>query len=372
MGRRGSPETGRGRLKEGCAILCDLTTLQTALRWQGGQSNDLLTHILPVADLVVKRWCNRVLETTVFSGSPAQGGSGPFAEIRDGSGVNELCLRNYPVRPIIMQGTLTQGSPNITGLASSGDMSTVNLMVRMPVTLHGQSAYGGNNYTAIPAFTNLLTVGSTTATMTANAALSGTFLLVFGLSVYLDFGALGGQGVNPQQALPGFAAPNSQIFMGSDYILKVDEGYPWGGGVSGGSESGILQRIGGAGSQWGAWAGWGFGDMGWGNRGGLTTVMPPVWPRSFGSIRIDYAPGWGVGAAPPNGSLPSPCSIPNDLTEAVCKVAAFMLSIAPAGVPIQAQAVGESVLRMISYQTTDSPEIGTIRDMLRRYRDRAW
>ena len=328
-----------------------------------------LVNVLQVADSVVKRWCHRQLETGVWAGATAEY---PYL-----LGDTDLPLDQRPVRPLGatapgIQGTLTQGSPTITGLPSTGYQSTASMLAGMPVCLHGQSAIQGQNAKAIPAFTTLtVTPSGTTATMSANAALSGTFYLVFGLDVYLDYGGMAGQGVQAGQAAMGFGGQPTQQFIGRDYILRVDEP------LYAGSSSGLLTR-------WGAspgWGGWGanYGiDAGWGNRGGLTASLSPVWPRIPGSVMVNYVAGYGIGAAPPSagtplgGSLPAfgANTIPSALTDAVNKVANAIRVMTVRGAPPQADALGEQAFRMLSYEPAGS-ELGTVRGTLVRFRDQA-
>jgi hypothetical protein len=272
------------------------------------------------------------------------------------------------VRPIVLQATLTAGSPTISGLPSSGLLSTANMLVGMPVCLHGQSAAQPALAQAIPAFTTLSAVGSTTATMTANATVSGSAWLVFGLEVHVDFAGYGGQGVQPGQSQPGFNTTQSQWYMGMGYMLAMDEPQ------YGGSKSGLLTRLGGY--PFNAFAGM-WGDGGWGNRGGLTSQLPPTWPRVKGSVRVDYAGGYGIGALSPQqspptgGSLPSNTTIPNDLTDAVNRVANLMRTLTVRGAPVKAESLSDQAYKMIAFGSPDSPEIGGVRELLSHFAERS-
>lgn len=344
--------------------MSDLPSLRIALRLAVNDftQDALLGQLLPIASNVVNRWCKRgqyPLETTNYTGASALY---PWQ-----FGAPDLPIPARPIRPIMAQGTLTQGSPNITGLPSTGQQSTLNMTAGMPVCLMGQSAVALNNATAIPAWTTLNSVGTGSAVMSANAVVGGTFWLIFGLEVHLDYGGMYGQGVQPSQANPGFSAANSQLFIGSGYLLRMDDPQ------YAGSKSGLITRFGGGPA--GAWGGWGGGyggyggfGMGYGNRGGLTASLPPVWERYPGSVRVDCAAGWGLGAVV-GGNLPSGTALPAELTDACNKVVSLMRAITVVGAPVQNDVVSDAAFRMIAFDGGKDSQIGTIRSLLRGFRE---
>ncbi len=297
-------------------MLSDILQLKAFI---GIPLNDLtqdakLGQLLQAADAAVKNYCHRDFETALYTEYPFKGGT------------PDLPLLQRPLRPVLLAGTLTSGSPVVANLTGSGPYSTAQLFLGQTVAVTGAAA--ANLRTALPPFTTLTALTAPSATLSQNATQSGTVPLIFGLDVYIDFAGNYGFGLNAFQNGPG---NSSRLYAGLDYAPEVDA-------TDGSSKAGLLILLGQSGYGGGLWSlaplGWGFGGMGgYGPYGGpLTQCMPPVWPTFPGSVRVDYTAGYGVGAAaPPNGRLPASTTIPADLTGAVNAVASWMWNAADAG-----------------------------------------
>ena len=332
-------------------MLADLKTLKAFLRVSDNSQDPLLTQLLATADRAVKLWTKRDLETTNYTG--------PDAEYRNGNGATDLHVYQRPVRvsPPGLTGNVTSGSAVITGLSLNAQ---TYLAAGMPAQSGGAwvaSTLAG----AFPPGTTVASVDSATqVTCSANATASGTAVpLVFGLRVFLDPGGFGGDGIS------AFATASSssgvELFLGLNYALSRDS-------AGGKSRSAVLTRLGGAvigGALSGLWPGeW--------PAGFLSAKQGSFWPRGVRNIRIEYTAGLGAGA-PANGPLPSTTTLPVELTTAVCMVAGYMRTLTPQGVPLDTEAVGRQVLMQLQGGERDAaPEISTVRQMLRNYRELAF
>jgi hypothetical protein len=302
-------------------MLASLQQLKTFVRVYPAtdtSQDGLLQLILKGTDQTVKTFCKRNFELCVYT------------EFRDGQGIQDQWLRNRPVRYYNITGTLTQGLPQITGLPS-----TTGLVVGMPAVQQ--------NLNAIPAGAVIQSVDSgTQVTLTQSPTISGSYAIFFGIAVWLDAGGFNGQGINP-------FASNTQLSMGLDYTLPLDDPT-----LPTASKSGLISRLGGG--YTGSGIDWPFE---W-RKGTLTARMPPAWPIGKGNIKLVYAAGW------------SENEIPNDLQLCVLKLCAWVRAITPVGVPVQIEAIKDQIMSLLNGQTAADPEVGTMRETLRHYRERAW
>src|SRR5262245_4437094 len=331
-------------------MLCDLPTLKTYLRIASSDMSQdaLLNGLLPVADGIVKRFCKRDLETAYYTNQNA--------EYRDGNGYRDLWLYQRPVvvSPPGVTGNLTAGSPVITGLSLNAQ---AYLSVGQPVQTTGTAPQGALG--AFPAGATISSVDSASAVTCSAAATKGgqAVPLVFGIRVYLNPAGFGGDGVG---GFGSTAVTSMELFLGINYALKRDTD-------GGNSKAALITRLGGGfiGSTIsGAW------PTDWPS-GFLSARLGPYWPRGIQNVKIEYAAGLGVGAIP-GGSLPPGTTIPFELTLAVAKVVSFMRVIAPAGVPVDAEATGRQALMALSGKGELDPEIGTARNDLNFYREFAF
>lgn len=177
-----------------------------------------------------------------------------------------------------------------------------------------------------------------------NAALVLRYYPVTSLaSIYLDDDGYFGQGTDP--------FPSSTLLTaGSDYAIVLDDGA--------GSVSGRVLRLGGIGSG-GTGGEYGWWPPGW----GFTTPMgslamsgrrPAVWPAGKGNLKVTYTAGF--------------TTIPSDLSYATAQLAVWLWRAAPHG---GQTATSESFLdanySLAAIQSV--PDLGTIRQLLSKYRD---
>jgi hypothetical protein len=313
-------------------VLSDLATLKVFLRLAPSDTSQdaLLGQLLVAADRACKLFVKRDLETQVYAG------------YRDGTGTPDLPLRQRPVFTVSLQGTLTAGSPVVTGLSS-----TSALLAGMPCVVGVSSAVQA----AVPSGAVISSVGSGQVTLSANATTTGSFPLVFGLAVWMDSGGLAGDGVQ------AFLA-NTQLYLGKDYVLQRDQ-------PDGSSKSGILKRLGGG--LTGSTLDW-FTEL---PRGTLSYRLSPVWPRGYGNVKVVFTAGLGFGA-PAGGTLPPTTTIPFELTQAVNQVASWMRVVAPTGAPLDATSLERQGLAMLQGENPRAAGWQTTLGILRRYREQSF
>lgn len=317
-------------------MLADLATCKLALNILPADSSQdgWLAQLLVAADGTIKRYCKQALETQVL------------AECYDGTGTPDLVLRQRPTRTYALTGTLTGGSPVVTGLAG-----TANLLAGMPaIALAATAGYSS----ALPAGTVIQSVDSASqVTLSANATASGSFTLLFGLAVYLDQSGYGGDRVG------AFDPPTTQLVLGQGYTLRRDQ-------PDGSSKSGLLRRLG-AGYSGGLLSGYWPSDRA---RGTLTARGPVCWPEGYGNVKVVYVAGWGVGpntvVNPTSGSV---ANLPADLVNACCQLVAWMRRTLPRGASLNAETIGRYQYQLHFAVPGEAPEIGSVRQQLARYRD---
>lgn len=167
-------------------------------------------------------------------------------------------------------------------------------------------------------------------------------------AVYLDAAGYGGQ--NTANGYTPFAA-NTQLTQGSDWIIEYD-------GSIGGSPASfcaILKRVGGSG---------GSGDnFGWYPQHGAlpgSLTQPgryPVWPVGSLNIKVQYTAGFPANA------------IPADLVQAVHELAAWLFKVAAhGGFPVQSESLADYSYSLAVNSLQGRPELGSIRQLLARYR----
>ena len=173
-------------------------------------------------------------------------------------------------------------------------------------------------------------------------------------AVYLDAGGFYGDGITPFLG-------NTQLALGKDFVLLRDQ-------PDGTSKSGILRRLGGGIT--GATLDW---PWEW-RKGTLTARMPPAWPAGYGNVKIQYTAGLGFGAPLINGALttlPANTTLPPELTFACNSIVAWIRSSTPVGTPLAEDTVSNTV-RLLNRASGGSPELGTARQILTRYRENAF
>jgi hypothetical protein len=328
-------------------MLADLATLKTFLRLTDNTQDQLLPQLLVAADRVVKLWTKRDLETSFYTGVDA--------EYQNGNGYMNLNLLQRPVQasPPGLTGTWSNGSPVITGLSLNAQ---TYLAAGMPVQTTGaapQSSVG-----AWPQGATVVSVDSATqVTCSANATLPGSACpLVFGLRVFLDPAGFAGDGVGAFAL--GTGGTGLELFLGLNYALARDS-------RAGRSRGATLTRLGG-GVVGSTISGFWPGER---PSGFLSAKEGPFWPRGIRNVKVEYAAGLGVGAAPGQ-ALPDNTTLPAELTTAVCMVAGFMRTLVPVGVPLDYEAAGrQALMQMLAGEKAASPTLGTVLSLLRPYRE---
>lgn len=305
-------------------MLSDRTKLKVFLRIQSSDTSQdgLLDQLLIAADRIVKAYCRRDLETTLYT------------DYLDGQGVRDLVLRQRPVRGIKRTGTLTSGSAVVTGLSATSDL------------LAGTPCVG----TGIPSGTTISSLDSSSqVTLSAAATASGSTELHWGLACWVDPQGFYGDGAN------AFASTTEQT-LGTHYALLRD-------GPDGISRKGLLRRLAGI-----VLGGMGPTDWPWGwPTGPLAARVDPVWPRGTGNVKVTYLAGLGVGASV-GGSMPASSTIPAELTYCVNAIAGVLRGLTPAGAPINVNALSQHLADMLGRpQAGEKPEISTVRGVLSRY-----
>lgn len=296
--------------------LTDVTTAAKAMNLSG--QNDWLASLVPAACAVVENYCKRKLETAAYT------------EYLDGTGRQELILRQRPVRSETLTGTLN-GTTAVTGLSS-----TALLAAGLRVSGSG-----------IPDGTLIAAVTSATAiTLSAAATASGSSSLTFSASLWMDAAGFYGRG-------SGAFGSTTLLVEGQDYVFRY--------APDGTAKSGIALRL--AGGAHGAASGtvW---PWEWG-RGSLTAKAPPVWPAGLGSLKAVYLAGHGFGPEESGGTLPA------DLTMAANQVVAWLKRNLPLGGPLASENLGSYGYSLAQKALTSAPELGEVRQILSRYRELA-
>ena len=316
--------------------LVALADVKSFLRVQATDTTQdtLLTQLINVASKVAQRFTKRRLELQNI----------PF-EFPKGTLEGELILRQRPVRMFLATGTLTASSALVTGLTfSNAPPGTTVQSVLVPGMICTSQAAA----TQIPVNTTILSVDPSLqqVTLTANALVSATAQLVFGLAVYLDTAAFAGQGYAGLTAGP-FGA-DKQLFLGTDYMLDIDE-------PDGSSRSGLLKRLtGGVGGLGGFDWPWAFQQR----RGTLTAAIPPVWGKwPYGSLKASYTAGLPLNL------------VPEDLQGAIFDMVAWQRQQTPVGVAVDIDRMAQQVSRAISYPEDVAPQLMTARRTLAAYRE---
>lgn len=146
----------------------------------------------------------------------------------------------------------------------------------------------------------------------------------------------------------GSFGPTTLLVPGVDFCLKIDAK----DGTQN-SNSGLLTRLGS--SIVGDFMGF-FAEF---RRGTLTTRLPPVWARGIGNIKVQYTAGY------------TDENMPADLITSVVSLVGILRAGTPIGTPIVdagnfADAASKLLVRPAGI---GEPEVATIRETLRRYRD---
>lgn len=294
-----------------------------------------LNQLIGAADQAIKTYLKRDIELTAY------------VEFYSGSAqdlARDIVLRQFPV--LLGQAQIAAGSdqqtlpqPTINVVSTSGfhpgtggnpNATPPSISVQTGLTTYTTVTYTGTTATS---FTGC---SGGTGTMSMAATLNAVFSPV----VFFDMGGYGGQA-------PNAFAPNTQLVMGTQYILVTDSG----GKVS---NRGLIRRIGGAGGGFLGFFPW----HGWGS-GRLSATALPAWPRGELNLKVQYSAGYPA------------AKIPSDLTAACNMLVAYMVRNHPSGAPLSSENLGAYGYSVLS-QSKDIPELGSLQRLLAPYRESAW
>jgi len=285
-------------------------------------------------------------------------------------------------------GTLTAASVTVTGIST-----TVDLAVGMSVTGNGipdgatiATIASGTSITLSQAATE---TGGRSLTFPADAlitqliaAAQATIETFIGYSIesaeiaeyysgegYVDIvlrrrpvTAIAEVRVDPSgywgQAPSSFGVTTIQT-VGVDYALVREQAASRG-------DAGLLRRLSGLGSSWPGWS----GGLTTGGRGTLTPVRRPgsTWTPGEGNIKVTYTAGWTSDA------------MPADLKQCCVELVAFLAMITgTGGQAVQSESLGRysyslgavTMASVAGNALAAAGELGTMRQILARYRDLA-
>lgn len=268
-----------------------------------------LTAFLTAAQSAVESWCKRKFEARIVT------------EYRSGSRVQDLTVRNRPIRYFRPTCSLTSGSATTT-ITDADDF----LMVGMPAIAVG----------ALPQGATIASISGDTVTFSAAAIKTTSADVHMGIRLHTDAGGFSGQGNDPWPS-------TSEMYPGQDFLVERDQD-------DGTCKSGILRRLGGGslGTPWdwpGAW-----------RRGSLTARMAPTWPGGVGNIRVIFCAGY------------MPSEVPADLKIAVEQICIWIWRNAPHG-GIQATSESYEGYSFSLGNLGGEPGIADVRRILSAYRE---
>jgi hypothetical protein len=146
----------------------------------------------------------------------------------------------------------------------------------------------------------------------------------------------------------GSFGTTTALTAGLDYALEID--------TSGTSRAGVLRRLGGVGSSWGAWPG-PIMVPGAGGGGSLTAGRDgPTWVPVAGSIKVTYTAGFA--------------SMPEDLMLAVDQTVALVYRTGKWGgmFGVTSEQLGNYSYTLASQVIAGMPSVGSPRQIMTRYR----
>lgn len=298
--------------------------------------------LLVAADYAVKTYLKRDMELTAY------------VQFYSGQNQEDLIIRQRPVwmaqtnlaAPSIGQ-SLPQGT--ITVLSTAGfHPGTAGNPNATPPTIGiatGISTVTTVTYTGTTPTTFTGCTGGT-GTMQNNAQATNPFS-VYSPVVWYDPTAARGQS-------PTAFGVGTQMVLGAQYMVVTDkEGtgstqaiLPQGCQVS---NRGLIKR----------WAGGGYPIMGWwfpqnyfGDK--LAGVRKPIWNIGDGCIKVAYTAGF--------------VQPPPDLNYVTCQLVAQMVRIQPNGADMASENLGQYSYNVLQ----GDPEMGSMRQILSRWRERSW
>jgi hypothetical protein len=307
-----------------------LTTLASVQNIPGMSvyTASFLQYEITSADRAIKSFLKRDIELAGYT------------EFFSGAETPDIVLKQYPVQlsgptQIAVTGA-TNANPVVVTSANHG------LTTGYPVQIQGVGGNtAANGYwpcTVIDANTFSIPVaGNGTYTSSTGTWAQGT-------TVWVDVGGYGGQ-----SGLSGSYGSGTLMPVGT-YMIVLDSG-----GKS--SNRGLLRRIGGnlgsaAGMGW-----WPEYNYNWGSK--LAASKKPSWPMGESNIKVQYTAGYAV--------------VPADLTYACDTLVAWMVRIQPyGGRPLQSEGYENYSYSLAAAENGKIPELGTVLQTLKYYREVSW
>lgn len=312
-----------------------LTTLAAVRRVPGLQNvvkvtDAWLESLIAATDEAVKKWCKQEIELRAYT------------EYYSGNEMPDVVLRQYPVLSgttqvaagsngaVLPQATIHVAST--TGFDPSGrsDLPTISIQT-------GQNSWTTVTYTGVTS-TSFTGCSGGTGTLSSQAGMNAVNQPV----VYFD--PCGYWGQAPQTQNGGPFAPGTIQVAGVNFAVQLNER----GRVS---KSGLLTRLGGVGG------GYYFG--GWPQnigRNKLASWRKPCWQAGQGNIKVLYSAGYEV--------------VPDDLSAACTSLVANLVRNQPKGAELSSEGLGAYSYSILT--GSQDPEIGSVREVLTRYRDASW
>lgn len=274
------------------------------------------------ATAAIKKYCKRDLEFKCY------------VEYYNGDDSPDLRVRQYPLwyANTVTSAGATLPATTLTVASTEGfpPGPAVGSSVLPVITVQvSNSAYTTLTYTH-KTDTQFLGCSGGTGTVIAGYTVTTP-------SVWLNFGAYGGQG-------PSAFDDGNILPMGRQFFVPPDNGGP------GLCDSGLITKVGP--TSFGV-LGFGFGSYGM-YGGKLAATKRPSWGRGFGNIKLAYSAGF--------------TEVPADLSNACKQLVAWMIRSNPSGAPISNESLGSYSYSVLA-GSNDIPEIGAINRILARYRE---
>ena len=283
-----------------------------------------LETLIAATDYAVKRWCKQEIELRAYT------------EYYSGNEMPDVVLRQYPVLSgttqvaagsngaVLPQSTISVVST--AGFDSSGraDLPTISVQT-------GRNTWTTVTYTGVTA-TSFTGCAGGTGTLSSTAGLNAINQPV----VFFDPYGYWGQAPQTQNGVP-FAAATIQV-AGVNFAVQLNERGRLG-------KSGLLTRLGGVG-------GWPQ-NIG---RNKLAAWRMPCWQTGQGDIKVLYSAGYE--------------EVPGDLAAACTSLVANLVRNQPKGTDLSSEGLGSYSYSVLS--ASQDPDVGSVREVLTRYRDASW
>lgn len=310
-----------------------LTTVQLVRAMPGMSNvarltNEFLAMLIADADAAVKAFLKQNVEMAAYT------------EYYDGNEFPDIVLRQVPVVSAIT--TVDVASNGVALPTATINVASTTGFHQTPIDPSNPPTISVQTGTAPYSQTTVTYTGTTATSFTGCAGGTGTLATDYQIgtpTVFFD-----PQG-NYGETSGSFAA-NTQLVLGSQYAMRRDRGNK--------SHRGLLERLGGGG------IGPGFAmypGYQWVGGGKLAAYRKPCWPRGNpGNLKVQYSAGY------------APTDVPKDIQYATTMLVAFMVRNMPQGMLLNSESLGAYSYSM-GQVALGMPELGTVTQSLKRYRD---